>query len=198
MVVQKDSQEYEIDLNNVEGFNAGKSTLMIRNIPNKYTQDLMLERIDRNFQGHYDFFYLPIDFKNKCNVGYAFINFLQVNSIKPFYQEFNNTKWERFNSEKICVINYARIQGRDALIKHFQNSSVMNQNDVKLKPLLSTNLSTIHELVYKQKANNATKLAESNNNNNHGPFIPNITGQPIIHNFHPPQKVFSIDIEKEK
>jgi hypothetical protein len=83
---------------------------MIRNIPNKYTQDLMLERIDRNFQGHYDFFYLPIDFKvfcyplkkkNKCNVGYAFINFLHVNSIKPFYQEFNNTKWERFNSEKV-------------------------------------------------------------------------------------------------
>lgn len=114
----------------------------------------MLERIDRKFRACYDFFYLPIDFKNKCNVGYAFINFIDQKAIIPFYIEFNNTKWERFNSEKICVINYARIQGRDALIKHFQNSSVMNQNDVKLKPLLSPNLSTIHELVHKQKANN--------------------------------------------
>lgn len=128
---------------------------MVRNIPNKYTQDLMLERINRQFKGLYDFFYLPIDFKNKCNVGYAFINFIDVSAIIPFYREFNNTKWERFNSEKICVINYARIQGREALEKHFMNSSVMNQNDVKLKPLLVSGIrQTIHELVYKQIANN--------------------------------------------
>ena len=70
-VVQKDSKDYEIDLKNI---NPHKTTLMIRNIPNKYTQDLMLERVDRHFVKQYDFFYLPIDFKNKCNVGYAFIN----------------------------------------------------------------------------------------------------------------------------
>ena len=81
---------------------------------------------------------------------------MDVKAIIPFYQEFNNTKWERFNSEKICVINYARIQGKEALMKHFQNSSVMNQNDIKLKPLLTPNLSTIHELVNQQKARDST------------------------------------------
>ena len=52
---------------------------MIRNIPNKYNKELMRETIDRNFKDTYDFFYLPIDFKNNCNVGYAFINFIDIN-----------------------------------------------------------------------------------------------------------------------
>ena len=69
VIVPKDIHEYEISLQKVETINSNKTTLMIRNIPNKYTQDLMLERIDRKFKGFYDFFYLPIDFKNKCNVG---------------------------------------------------------------------------------------------------------------------------------
>jgi RNA recognition motif 2 len=52
-----------------------RTTLMIRNIPNKYTQKVLMQTIDNaGFYGKYDFFYLPIDFKNRCNVGYAFIN----------------------------------------------------------------------------------------------------------------------------
>lgn len=36
---------------------------MIRNIPNKYTQEMMLYALNKNFQDTYDFFYLPIDLK---------------------------------------------------------------------------------------------------------------------------------------
>jgi hypothetical protein len=54
-----------------------RTTLMIKNIPNKYTQKMLLATIDESFKGQYDFFYLPIDFKNKCNVGYAFINMVR-------------------------------------------------------------------------------------------------------------------------
>lgn len=80
-----------------------RTTIMIRNIPNKYTQAMLLQEIDASYRGAYDFFYLPIDFKNKCNVGYAFINFMDYRRIVPFFREFNGQRWKNFNSEKVGV-----------------------------------------------------------------------------------------------
>ncbi|MBO8631226.1 hypothetical protein INO08_16095, partial [Staphylococcus aureus] len=79
--------------------------------------------------------YLPIDFKNKCNVGYAFINMIDPSKIVPFFQAFNGKKWEKFNSEKVASLAYARIQGKAALIAHFQNSSLMNE-DKRCRPII--------------------------------------------------------------
>ena len=87
---------------------------------------MLLSVIDKNYRGKYDFFYLPIDFKNKCNVGYAFINFRDAQYIPEFYREHHRKNWQKFNSDKICEIAYARIQGRSHLIQHFQSSNVMN------------------------------------------------------------------------
>ncbi|KAL2642446.1 hypothetical protein R1flu_010033 [Riccia fluitans] len=112
-----------------------RTTLMIKNIPNKYTSKMLLAAIDEHHRGTYDFIYLPIDFKNKCNVGYAFINMIAPSRIVPFYQAFNGKKWEKFNSEKVASLAYARIQGKAALVAHFQNSSLMNE-DKRCRPIL--------------------------------------------------------------
>jgi hypothetical protein len=50
-------------------------------------------------------------------------------------QAFNGKRWEKFNSEKVASIAYARIQGKSALIAHFQNSSLMNE-DKRCRPIL--------------------------------------------------------------
>ena len=109
--------------------------MQVRNIPNKYNQQLLLDEVNVNHEGTYDFFYLPIDFKNHCNVGYCFINFVDPKFIPPFVKEFNGQKWRSFNSEKICSITFARIQGKAAMISRFQNSSLLYKDD-EYRPLL--------------------------------------------------------------
>ncbi|XP_058757243.1 protein MEI2-like 1 [Vicia villosa] len=130
-----DKKQFELDLGRILRGEDNRTTLMIKNIPNKYTSKMLLTAIDESCRGAYDFLYLPIDFKNKCNVGYAFINMIEPAQIVPFHQAFNGKKWEKFNSEKVAVLAYARIQGKSALIAHFQNSSLMNE-DKRCRPIL--------------------------------------------------------------
>ncbi|GMH32607.1 hypothetical protein BSKO_00441 [Bryopsis sp. KO-2023] len=126
---------YALDMDKVRKAEDKRTTLMIKNIPNKYTQKMLLASVDEVLKGKYDFFYLPIDFKNKCNVGYGFINVHEPIHIVPVMERFHNKKWERFNSEKVCCVTYARIQGKNALVNHFQNSSLMHE-DKKHRPVL--------------------------------------------------------------
>ncbi|KAL5717326.1 hypothetical protein ACHQM5_010350 [Ranunculus cassubicifolius] len=128
-------KQFELDIDRILGGEDIRTTLMIKNIPNKYTSKMLLAAIDEQHRGTYDFIYLPIDFKNKCNVGYAFINMIDPIQIVPFYQAFNGKKWEKFNSEKVASLAYARIQGKAALVAHFQNSSLMNE-DKRCRPIL--------------------------------------------------------------
>lgn len=128
-------KQFELDIDRIVRGEDKRTTLMIKNIPNKYTSKMLLAAIDERHKGTYDFIYLPIDFKNKCNVGYAFINMTDPSLIVPFYQTFNGKKWEKFNSEKVASLAYARIQGKAALIAHFQNSSLMNE-DKRCRPIL--------------------------------------------------------------
>lgn len=94
------------------------------------------------FRGTFDFFYLPIDFRNKCGLGYAFINFLSAKHAAKLYEEFHNKRWDEFNSKKVCEIKYARVQGRDNLIQHFKTAKFPSQEQ-EFQPLIYIHQRTI-------------------------------------------------------
>ena len=75
-----DQSKNQINLMNIFLCEDNRTTLMIKNIPNKYTISSFLEEINIYFKHTYDVFYLPIDYVNKCNLGFAFINF-----VEPFH-----------------------------------------------------------------------------------------------------------------
>ena len=133
-----DETNLALDISSVKRGLDKRTSLMVRNIPNKYTQQMLLAEFTQDGYGSHkiDFFYLPIDFKNKCNRGYAFINFTSFKDIVPFYKHYQNKSWKIFNSDKICNITYARIQGKQALVKRFEHSSVLMEKDEDYRPLV--------------------------------------------------------------
>ncbi|CAM0884231.1 unnamed protein product [Alopecurus aequalis] len=134
-----------------------RTTVMIRNIPNKYSQKLLLHMLDNHcieynkkieageqegeFEGQpfssYDFLYLPIDFNNKCNVGYGFVNLTSPEAALRLYKAFHKQPWEVYNSRKICQVTYARVQGLEALKEHFKNSKFPCDSDEYLPVVFS-------------------------------------------------------------
>ena len=97
-----------------------RTTVMIRNIPIKYTDEILIEALNE-FNGKYDCLYMPYDYEKNGNKGYAFINFVNPLHILYFYEKFNGKKWVHFESNKICELNCAHFQGINEIQKHAKN-----------------------------------------------------------------------------
>ncbi|XP_008382351.1 protein MEI2-like 1 [Malus domestica] len=101
----------------------GENTaVMIRNIPNKYTRDMLMAFLDAHCAeendkpdvgdeiSSYDFLYLPIDFNTGFNKGYAFVNFTNSKAVWKFSEGTGGKTWDLFYSSKKREIAYAKIQ----------------------------------------------------------------------------------------
>jgi len=104
------------------------TTGMLRNIPNRYLQDALLEEIDEaGYTGTYDFFYLPMDVRNNANVGYAFINFLQNADFERFRRQFDGYQFKQFkraSKNKIAAVSQAVVQGLKANVQNLLKKRV--------------------------------------------------------------------------
>ena len=102
------------------------TTLMIKNIPNRYTQCSLLSEIDLlGFADKYDFCHMPIDMVNSCNVGYAFINFINPLDCTEFSKVMKEYRFRTFRSRKLGTCVPAHIQGLENNLQHFSKTRVM-------------------------------------------------------------------------
>lgn len=104
-----------------------RTTVMLRNMPNNYSRDMLLELLDsEGFSGQYDFLYLPIDFQTKACLGYAFINLVSAAAAMRFWRTFDGyTKWAIPSRKQSGVSWSGHQQGLDAHVDRYRNSPVM-------------------------------------------------------------------------
>merc|ERR1719350_2451980 len=90
----------------------GCTTVMMRHIPHKYTQQCLLTEINAaGFQDQFDFFYLPTDVRTRANRGFAFINFVTPEIAEVFFHVFHGQQLRHFNAENALAIVVADHQG---------------------------------------------------------------------------------------
>jgi RNA recognition motif-containing protein len=119
-----------------------RTTLMLRNLPNDYTRDMLLEMLEsRGFSNRFDFVYLPCDFKRGCGLGYAFVNMATPDDAILAMADLQGFDAWKLQSRKVLEVSWSKtLQGLAALIEKFRNSQVMHPEVIEgFKPILLEN-----------------------------------------------------------
>lgn len=107
-----------------------RTTVMLRNLPNNYTRSMLIDLLEREgFAGQFDFLYLPIDFRSKAGLGYAFVNLTEAALVPHFWKTFAGySKWV-LPSAKVCHVSWSGPhQGRKAHLERYRNSPIMHNS----------------------------------------------------------------------
>jgi len=106
-----------------------RTTIMLRNLPNNYTQAMLLELIDQaGLAGKYDFLYLPIDFRTHAALGYAFVNLVSPEDAERLREFFDGFSGWALPSSKVCSAAWSHPhQGYEAHVHRYRNSPLMHE-----------------------------------------------------------------------
>ncbi|OBZ67253.1 Meiosis protein mei2 [Grifola frondosa] len=107
-------EKNHLNIASIEEGTDTRTTVMIKNIPNKMSDKDLLAFINKVCPRRIDFMYLRMDFQNGCNVGYAFVNFISVQDLLHFAKTQLGVKWNMYSSEKVLQMCYATYQGKEA------------------------------------------------------------------------------------
>lgn len=115
------------------------TTVMVRNIPTRYTSLGLIEVLkDHGFDKTFDFIYLPMDWRTRKNCGYAFLNFINSEYVEKFMSQFQGLQLKANTSQKTLEIIPSRRQGFFENIGVFGASELLTSNvqQPHFKPLV--------------------------------------------------------------
>uniref|UniRef100_A0A7S4WH45 Mei2-like C-terminal RNA recognition motif domain-containing protein n=1 Tax=Alexandrium monilatum TaxID=311494 RepID=A0A7S4WH45_9DINO len=119
------------------GFPPNCTTVMLRNVPCKYTQRKLLREVNSDgFLGRYDFVYLPMDPRRRANRGFAFFNLLSSEVATEFYNKYHSKRLRVFTADTDLEVLPADIQGYEANAEHYLSVKAERRaRDIHSQPL---------------------------------------------------------------
>jgi len=106
------------------------TTMMLKNIPCKRSQEEILRHIDQQgYGGKYDFFHLPKNRQLCANLGYAFINFISAKDAARFEVEMTGFRFTH-TSAKRCVVVPAHVQGLSNNLTAFKRTQERQHSSI--------------------------------------------------------------------
>jgi len=111
-----------------------KTTLMVRNVPVMYTQEMLLE--EWKYAGKFDFLYLPRTANGHTNLSYAFINFASEADAVAFQAAWHKKRVAQFTSRKPLSISFAEVQGLQANLTQLRKKRTRCSDPKQCQPLV--------------------------------------------------------------
>lgn len=119
-----------------------RTTLMLQNLPSNYTRDALCKLLDSaGAHGHYNFVYLPKDFKTMAGFGYAFVNFVHNRHAVDIMEKLQGfCDWQIPSIKVLTVVWSNPHQGLHAHVERYRDSPVMHEEvSDEFKPMLLEN-----------------------------------------------------------
>lgn len=79
---------------------------------------MVLRIVNGYIRNRFDFFYLPIDFKTQCNLGYCYINVLDVDTVLDVYNNVRSRRRRHVVSQQALAQYRLQQDVSDLLCSH--------------------------------------------------------------------------------
>jgi hypothetical protein len=122
---------------------SGCTTVMMREVPLKYTQRKLLREINSSgFIGQYDYLYLPMDPRSHANRGFAFINLVSEKAAEEFHRKFHGQYLRHFSAsvEKPIAVLPADLQGFEENALQYAQTAGRGKRTGHTKPVFLRSL----------------------------------------------------------
>eukprot|EP00927_Polykrikos_kofoidii_P014630 TRINITY_DN1643_c0_g1_i1.p1 TRINITY_DN1643_c0_g1~~TRINITY_DN1643_c0_g1_i1.p1 ORF type:complete len:790 (-),score=157.77 TRINITY_DN1643_c0_g1_i1:270-2531(-) len=113
-----------------EGGDVPRTTVMLRNLPEGFSRDMVTDMLtSEGFGTQVDFVYVPMNFRNKASFGYTFVNLVSPEAADACRERFEGYKLWPIPSDKVCEVSWSGMhQGLEAHIERYRNSPVMHES----------------------------------------------------------------------